>query len=227
MTSAVQLVEEGREERATLRLPQVREYTGRRRHPDLKLGQLGPPTDLVLDMLGQLDRYGRLGHLSKDPRHREGVLPNQVRLVVAGGSGEQKLPDLQLVAVWRVLVVLHQAGVRGGRAGGLDDFLDLADPDEGHRVPREDRLNAGLEDVDAVPDCVAINKQGRGRHQLARLAKLKPLLDDGPGFPARALPELAFKGAARGRAGTDHRPLLPRSRHPAAHVEDPRLPQNR
>ena len=39
---------------------------------------------------------------------------------------------------------------------------------------------------------MVITKQPRGRHQQARLDKLKPVLERGSGFPAGALPELEF-----------------------------------
>ncbi|GAA2752992.1 hypothetical protein [Kitasatospora cinereorecta] len=49
-----------------------------------------------------------------------------------------------------------------------------------------------LDRISAFPAaCVVITKQQRGKYQQARIDKLKLLAEQGPGFPARALPELA------------------------------------
>lgn len=89
-----------------------------------------------------------------------------------------------------------------GLASGLSDFRRAAERQRRARSLGPGLLGAFLwlddprlirQIADFPHACVAITKQGRGRHQLARLDKLKPLLDHGPGFPARALPELAFK----------------------------------
>jgi hypothetical protein len=62
----------------------------------------------------------------------------------------------------------------------LGAFLWLDDPELIERI-------AGFPHA-----CVVITKQPRGKRQQARLAKLKPLIERSPGFPADALPELRF-----------------------------------
>lgn len=75
----------------------------------------------------------------------------------------------------------RQGGARTLGPAMLGAFLWLDDPELVQRI-------------EGFPHaCVVITKQGRGRYQQARLEKLKPLLENGPGFPARALPELTFQ----------------------------------
>lgn len=72
----------------------------------------------------------------------------------------------------------HQAGSRTLGPAMLGAFMWLDDPELLQRI------------ADIPYASVVITKQPRNKHQQARLNKLKPLLEHGPGFPARALPEL-------------------------------------
>lgn len=82
---------------------------------------------------------------------------------------------------------------------GIDDFRSNAERKPPFRTLGPAMLGAFLwiddpELIERIADfphaCVVITKQQRGRYQQARLAKLRPILERGTGFPANALPEL-------------------------------------
>ncbi|MET7714839.1 hypothetical protein [Streptomyces sp. NPDC005407] len=83
---------------------------------------------------------------------------------------------------------------------GIDDFLDTAQRRQGSRSLGPALLGGFmwlddqelLKRISAFPvACVVITKQERGKYQQVRVDKLRPLAEQGPGFPAEALPELS------------------------------------
>ncbi len=102
-----------------------------------------------------------------------------------------------------------EAGSRGyfgrdvlaGLISGIDGFRAEAARQRKSRTLGPAMLGAFMwlddpELIERIADfpraCVVITKQPHGRHQQARLGKLRPVLERGPGFPASALPELEF-----------------------------------
>lgn len=89
--------------------------------------------------------------------------------------------------------------VLDGLIRGIDEFRIAADGRYGSRSLGPAMLGAFLwlddppllERIAQFPSvCVVINKQERGKRQQERLDKLRPVVQHGSGFPARALPEL-------------------------------------
>ena len=80
----------------------------------------------------------------------ESVLPHELQLCFVQRSAYQESKDLILSDGWSMLVIFEELLTWNDRLSLLDDFLDVEHAKKLNRVPGQDHLDAGLENVDTV-----------------------------------------------------------------------------